>query len=153
MEARKLILAVVALTAGGAALAQTQEPKTRAEVRAAAAAAVKAGTIQVGDGAGMHDPLPVSSRRSRAEVRAEGAAPHRARTGELIFEDGPLPDVAGWTPSTLSRTQVVAEAIEARRLGLISRGEAEARSPTPLEQEFVRQAGLRAIGMENMVRR
>ena len=48
--------------------------------------------------------------------------------------------------STLSRAQVHAEAIEARRLGLLDwRSDGEPRIATPAEAESIRQAGLRAI--------
>lgn len=52
---------------------------------------------------------------------------------------------AAVVPSTLQRAQVVAEAIEAGKLGLISHGEASAPTPTPEQAERIRQAGLNAV--------
>jgi hypothetical protein len=52
---------------------------------------------------------------------------------------------AAVVPSTLQRAQVVAEAIEARKLGLISHGEATAPTPTPEQAEQIRLAGVNAV--------
>jgi Domain of unknown function (DUF4148) len=153
MNPRKLMLVVAALVGGGAALAQSQEPKTRAEVRAEAIAARQAGEIEVGDNAGLNRLLSMPSQRSRADVRAEAAAANRSHARIAGDADGALLDRLLSEPSMLSRTQVRAEAIEWRRLGLNGYGDHEPRTPTPAELESIRQAGLRAIGMENMVRR
>lgn len=48
-------------------------------------------------------------------------------------------------PSGLQRAQVLAEAKEARKLGLISEGERLAPTPTATQAEQVRQAGLNAV--------
>jgi Domain of unknown function (DUF4148) len=153
MNTRKLILVVAAIVGGGAALAQSPQSMTRAEVHAEAVAALKAGEVQVGDTAVLRDQLSVPSQRSRAEVQAEAAAVNKAHAGVVTYGDSPQLDQLRSTPSTLSRAQVQAEAIEARRLGLIGYGDREQHLPTPAELESVRQAGLRAVGMENMARR
>jgi Domain of unknown function (DUF4148) len=152
MNARKLIPVVAAIVAG-AALAQSPQSKTRAEVRAEALAAALSGEVRVGDSAVLRDLLSVPSQRSRAEVQAEAVAANKRRAGVVTYGDSPMLDRLRSTSSTLSRAQVRAEAIEARRLGLIERGDVEPRLPTPAEQESVRQAGLRAIGVENMAQR
>jgi hypothetical protein len=153
MNPRKLMLLVAALVGGGAALAQSQEPKTRAEVRAEAIAARQAGEIEVGDNAGLNRLLSMPSQRSRADVRAEAAATNKSHARIAGDADGALLDRQLREPSTLSRAQVRAEAIEWRRLGLNGHGDHEPRTPTPAELESIRQAGLRAISMENMARR
>jgi Domain of unknown function (DUF4148) len=154
MNTRKLMIMAAALVGAGTALAQSPHALTRAEVRAEAIAARQAGEIRDGDVAVLHDQLlPRQSQRSRAEVQAEAVAANRARTGTVTYGDSPLLDRLRATPSTLSRTQVRAEAIEARRLGLLGYGEADQpRLPTPAQLESIRQAGLRAIGMENVAR-
>jgi hypothetical protein len=153
MNTRKLMLVVAALVGGGAALAQSQEPRTRAEVRAEAIAARQAGEIEVGDNAGLRQLLSMPSQRSREEVRAEAVAANKSHTRIAGDADGALLDRLLSEPSTLSRAQVRAEAIEWRRLGLSGYGDHEPRAPTPAELESVRQAGLRAVGMENMAHR
>lgn len=70
----------------------------------------------------------------RDEARAALAA-GTLRTGEAGDHDF----TRGFRP-TLTRAQVVAEAIEARRLGLTSGGEAP-RLPTAKELESIRRAG------------
>lgn len=49
-------------------------------------------------------------------------------------------------PSSLERAQVLAEAKEARKLGLISEGERSAPMPTAAQAEQIRTAGVNAIG-------
>jgi hypothetical protein len=153
MNTRKLMLVVAAIVGAGTALAQSQEPKTRAEVRAEAIAARQAGEIEVGDTVGLRALLSVPSQRSRAEVHAEAVAANKARAGTVTYGDSALLDHMRSIPSTLSRAQVRAEAIEWRRLGLIGYGDRDQRLPTLAELESIRQAGLRAVGMENMARR
>jgi hypothetical protein len=153
MNTRKLMLVVAAIVGGGAALAQSPQSMTRAEVHAEAVAALKAGAIQVGDTAVLRDQLSVPSQRSRAEVQAEAAAANKARVGVVTYGDSPMLDQLRSTSSTLSRAQVRAEAMEWRRLGLNGYGDHEQRAPTPAELESIRQAGLRAVGMENVAQR
>jgi len=52
---------------------------------------------------------------------------------------------AAVVPSGLQRAQVVAEAIEARKLGLINEGERQAPTPTAAQAEQIRLAGLNAV--------
>lgn len=153
LSPRKLTLLVAALVGAGAALAQSPQPKTRAEVRAEALAARQAGSNEVSDKTGLRALMPLPSQRSRAEVHAEAVAANQARAGQAMYADGLLlDDLLRPTTSTLSRAQVRAEAVEWRRLGLSGYGDREQRAPTPAELESVRQAGLRAAGMENMAR-
>ena len=86
------------------------------------------------------------SSKSRAEVRAqtlsaiqaEFAARNEADHQRLAIDT---------RPSTLTRAQVVAEAVEARRLGLIAHGESSAPIATPAQLDRIRMAGLRALSM------
>lgn len=155
MNSRQLMLSIAAVVGAGTALAQSPQPLTRAEVHAEAVAANRAGEIRVGDMAVLHDQLsPMSSQRSRAEVQAEAVAANKARAGTVTYGDTPMMNKLRSTSSSLTRTQVRAEAIEARRLGLMTYGERDQpRLPTPAEAESIRQAGLRAIGMENVAQR
>jgi Domain of unknown function (DUF4148) len=153
MNTRKFMLALAAFVGGNAALAQSPHGLTRAEVRAEAIAARDAGLIEVGENAGLRQLMSAPSLRSRAEVRAEAVAANQARARSSSYEDGTQLDRQLTLPSTLQRAQVRAEAIEALRLGLIGRGDGEPRLPTPAELESIRQAGLRAIGMENVAQR
>jgi hypothetical protein len=52
---------------------------------------------------------------------------------------------AAVVPSGVQRAQVVAEAIEARKLGLVTEGERQAPTPTAAQAEQIRLAGLNAI--------
>jgi len=52
---------------------------------------------------------------------------------------------AAVVPSGLQRAQVVAEAIEARKLGLITEGERQAPVPTAAQAAQIRLAGLNAV--------
>jgi hypothetical protein len=157
MNATKLFYSTLALAAAAVALspafAQSAEAKTRAQVRAEAIAARDAGQIEVGDTVGLRHVFDAPSQRTRAEVHAEAVAANRARTGAVTYGDSALLNRLMSGGSTLSRRQVQAEAIEARRLGLFSVGDRDVRTPTPAELESVRQAGLRAIGAENVAQR
>lgn len=139
MNTRKIMLVVAAIVGGSAALAQSPIALTRTD-------------IEVGESAGLHRLMATPSQRSRAEVHAEALAAARARAGTSSYEDGALLDRQLALPSTLSRAQVRAEAIEARRLGLYGHGEGDPRLPTASELESIRQAGLRAVGAENLAR-
>lgn len=83
------------------------------------------------------------STRTRAEVIAELHAARKAgqvHCGEVLYQY-----VDTQLPSTLTREQVRAEAIEALRLGLLWSGEAQPRLPTAAELESIRRAGLAAV--------
>jgi hypothetical protein len=124
MNPRNLTLVAAALIAAGAALAQSPQPLTRAEVHAQAIAANEAGTIRVDDTAVLRAQLSAApSQRSRAEVHAEAVAANKARAGTSTYADSALLDRMLSTPSTLSRDQVRAEAIEARRQKVMAYGE------------------------------
>ena len=84
-----------------------------------------------------------SSVASRADVRADAAAAlgaGRVDSGEATL----------WTAdveSSRTRAQVMAEAIEALRLGLVGHGDLSAPSASPAQAELIRSAGLRALGV------
>lgn len=91
-------------------------------------------------------PQPAVSQTSRDDVKRATLAAIHAGTivrGEARFE---LPAAA--VDSGLTRAQVRAEAIAARRLGLIAAGEGPARDATPSELEQIRQAGLKAVQVQ-----
>jgi len=82
------------------------------------------------------------STQSRAEVRADTAAAARSHAldgSEASFTVKPS------SGSGLTRAQVMAEAREAMRLGLIPMHDGDSRTPTAQEREQIRQAGQRAI--------
>jgi hypothetical protein len=87
------------------------------------------------------------SSQSRAEVLGELAAARRDGTASYR-EATPAPIPA----STVTRTQVIAEAREAMRLGLASSNEGGQHIATPTEQESVRLAGLSAIESPRLAR-
>lgn len=92
------------------------------------------------------DREPLVSSKSRAEVHADAHAALRA--GEIHHSDHPT---RAWRNlrSTKPREQVLAETREAARLGLLtSRGEAGLPQATPRQEEQIRVAGLRAIGVD-----
>ena len=79
--------------------------------------------------------------KSRAEVVADLKAAQA--TGQL-----PIPGELGVkfvdAPSTRSRAQVVAETLEAARLGLLSYGELGPKQPTEAQEKQIELAGMRA---------
>ena len=64
------------------AVAQDAAPKTRAEVKAEAAAANKAGTIE--KGAAVAAPTKATSDHSRAETKAEAAAANKSGEAKTL---------------------------------------------------------------------
>ncbi len=93
------------------------------------------------------EPIPQHSTLSRAEVR--DAAIQARAAGQIQYGDAThfaLP-----TGASLTRAQVVAETLEAIRVGAISRGEHNS-FPTSAQLESIRQAGLRALTTEMAAR-
>ena len=151
MHTRKLfIVTAAALTVGGYLPAQAQEARTRADVHAEAVAAAREAAVGQSSEAMPARLLAMPSYRGDAEVRAEAVGADQGPDGSQVWGDRPLP--AQSTASTLPRAQVHAEAIESIRLGLTGTEEGEPRLPTRAEQESIRQAGLRAIGMADVAR-
>ncbi len=87
---------------------------------------------------------PIVDSRSRAQVVAETVAYLKATNGAFVSGEARLPQAAALAQPT--RSQVLAEIAEAKRLGLLTHGEATM-VPTPLQNEQVRQAGLRAANV------
>jgi hypothetical protein len=79
------------------------------------------------------------SSANRADVRAELAVAQRS--GAIVVGEASAQPVA---KSTLTRAQVVAEAKEAQRLGLLEGGEV-IKFATPEQAEQIRLAGERAV--------
>lgn len=84
---------------------------------------------------------PIVDNRTRAEVIAETVAYLQTTNGAFASGEARAPMGPALTQPT--RAQVLAEITEAKRLGLLTHGEASV-VPTPQQNEQVRQAGLRA---------
>ncbi len=80
--------------------------------------------------------------KSRAEVVADRQAAQAA--GDLPIQ-GELGVRVAETRSVKSRAQVVAETLEAQRLGLLTYGEVGPRQATPDEERQIQMAGLQAV--------
>ena len=80
--------------------------------------------------------------KSRAEVVADVHAAHAA--GQL-----PIPGELGVkfvdAPSVKPREQVVAETLEAKRLGLVTYGELDAKQASAAQERQIELAGMRAL--------
>lgn len=86
------------------------------------------------------------STKTRAEVRAETLL--AIQTGQIVRTEADEKRLAfSNTPSMLTRAQVLAEAAEARRLGLVAHGDQATPVATPAQLELVRMAGQRALVM------
>jgi Domain of unknown function (DUF4148) len=83
-----------------------------------------------------------ATSKSRAEVVGDLKAAQAA--GEL-----PIPGELGVkfvdAPSTKPRAQVVAETLEAARLGLLTYGELGPKQPSPAQERQIEMAGMRAL--------
>ncbi len=93
------------------AVAQDAAPKTRAEVKAEAAAANKAGTIE--KGAAVPKATKSTSDKARAEVKSEAAAANKAGT----IEKGAAVDKPTKATSDHTRAETKAEAAAANKSG------------------------------------
>lgn len=82
--------------------------------------------------------------QSAAAQAADSPGGYRA-----VGEAG-IPDISA--PSSAPRAQVIAEAREAARLGLLAQGEGEAVPATAQQEERIREAGLRAVGVRTASR-
>jgi Domain of unknown function (DUF4148) len=138
----KLAAVAAAFLAIGTAMAQSNGPLSRAQVRAEAAAAVAAGTIPRGEAGPEYFRSPnIQSTRARADVRAETVV--AVRKGRIARGEQPVIDGPAFV-ATKTRAEVNAETLVAMQLGLIPRGEAPWRDATVAEQEQIRLAGERA---------
>jgi hypothetical protein len=88
-------------------------------------------------------PSSMLSTKSRAEVRAEFLQAQRA--GTLQTRDYSEASAAPQAASSLTRAQVAAEAREALRLGATGSNEADVRVASPVQQQLIRAAGMRAL--------
>jgi hypothetical protein len=94
-----------------------------------------------------NDVFHFQSTLSRAEVQAQAV---KANEAGLIARGEIVPVEAKVASTGLSRAQVRAEAAEALRLGLIAHGEILPVA-TPAQAEQIRNAGLRAVGGNQLV--
>jgi hypothetical protein len=120
--------------------------KTRTMIVAAFAALAAAGAFAQ-EGTQDFQPSSIASTKSRAEVKAELAQAQRQGGLSAWYNEAAT---APQPASTLSRAQVIAETREAARLGLLQHTDAYVPVATPQQLEQIRQAGLRAIGGENV---
>ncbi len=88
-------------------------------------------------------PSSMLSTKSRAEVRAEFLQAQRA--GTLQTHNYAEASAAPAPASMLTRAQVAAEAREAVRLGATDVNDADVRVATPVQQQLIRAAGMRAL--------
>lgn len=86
--------------------------------------------------------LPQASTSSAVRAKAQSLPAQRVAALDEYQQNQ---NAARAEFSPVLRAQVQAEAIEARRLGLLAGGEAGAALPTVVQLEQVRQAGLRAV--------
>jgi len=115
------------------------------QLAALIAASLVAGSA-FADGAEYEYPQTVRSTVSRADVQAETIAAQRS--GALSrndFESAPVAKAEVKLASNLQRVQVLAEAREARRLGLIAEGDGSAPVPSASQLEQVRLAGVQSV--------
>lgn len=124
----KLNLIATALVVSTSLLAQAQEPSpaaskpvSRADVKAEARAANKAGQIARGDCEVSTGPQSKSTK-SRADVSAE--AKSAVKTGAIARGDCEAPPLVADTKSTKSRAEVKVEAQAANKAGAIKKGDA-----------------------------
>lgn len=108
-----------------------------------AAALVLAGAAATAQEIVDEPQIPFVSTVSRAAVQAEARA--AAAAGTTLVVEGRQPAAAA-PAATRTRAEVVAEMLEARRLGLVQHGEASQRVATQAELEMIGLAGLRARG-------
>ena len=106
-----LSVIATALFTAQVAVAQDAAPKTRADVKAEAAAANQAGTIE--KGAAVPKATKPSSDKSRTEVKAEAAAANKAGT----IEKGAAVPKATKPTSDHSRAETKDEAAAATKSG------------------------------------
>jgi hypothetical protein len=98
------------------------------------------------DGAEYEYPQPVHSTLKRSDVRAEAiAAVHSGAVASDEYKANQYPKADVIAASKLLREQVVAEAIAARRLGLIAEGDLAQPVPTAAQAEQIRLAGQAAV--------
>ena len=115
---------LITLTAIAAALFTSQmavaQDKARADVKAEAKDAVKAGKVEKGEGSASPT-AGAKSTKERAEVKKEAAAAEKAGT----IEKGPSPAPTG--KSVKSRAEVKKEAASAVKSGDVAKGEGPAK--------------------------
>lgn len=156
-----LAIALSTLVAGNALAADPSVAKTRAEVRAELAEAVRTGDLLDGGESGLklnelypsrYPAKPIQIGKSRTQVQAE--LTEAIRTGNLLAfgeqglklnELNPSKYPAKPSQAGKTRTQVSAELSEARRLDLVEFNDnMYPVLATPEQAEQIRQAGLRA---------
>jgi len=85
------------------------------------------------------------ARNQNLPTRVAASTPYAAQHVAAVDEFQRNQYANATVPSTLQRAQVVAEAIEARKLGLIPHGEGNVPTPTAEQAEQIRLAGLNAV--------
>lgn len=113
--------------------------KTRAQVLAELAEAVRIGAISRSES----NTFPSDAQLRSIRLAGLKALPMEA-AAQALQED--MAQLAALMDAPKTRTQVIAETAEARRLGLISQSETDS-FPTPAQLALVRLAGLKALPM------
>jgi hypothetical protein len=119
----KLALATVFVLSQAVALSAFAQAKTRAEVKAEAASAVKSGAIPKGEQAAPE--MKAKSTKPRADVKADTKG--AVKSGATAKAEGEKAEgAAPMAKSTKARADVKAETKAAVKAGEIPKGEAEA---------------------------
>jgi hypothetical protein len=120
----KLALATVFVLSQAVALSAFAQEKTRAEVKAEAASAVKSGAIPKGEQSAPE--MKAKSTKARADVKSDTKGAVKA--GETAKSEGEKSEGGAMkkTQSTKARADVKAETKAAVKAGEIPKGEAEA---------------------------
>lgn len=114
---KKIALATVFVLSQALALSAFAQDKTRAEVKAEAASAVKSGAVVKGEG--TPNAPAAKSTKARADVKAEAKATEKA--GAVVKGEG---SASPSGKSTKARAEVKSEAASAVKAGTMDRGEA-----------------------------
>ncbi len=122
---KKLVLAAILVVSQSLALSAFAQDKTRADVKADTASAVKSGAIPKGEGSAPQ--AAAKSTKARAEVKTDAAAATKAGTvpkGELeAASPKPTKNTMTAEEKAAARAKRKAEAAAANKAGTIPKGE------------------------------
>ena len=144
----RFIAPLMLVLGASAAMAQSAEGLTRAQVQAEAREAARLGLLDIREGEFPSAVTATATAPSSSRAQLMAKAREAARLGLLDVREGEPLSLNAAAPSgeQKSRAQVLAEAREAARLGLLEYREGEApRVATAEQAEQIRMAGLRAV--------
>jgi len=118
---KKLALAAAIVASQALALSAFAQEKSRADVKAEAASATKAGEIRSGDKPPEKQPK-AKSTAARPAVKADTAA--AAKAGKIEKGEATAPENTAKPTSTAAKADVKKDAAAATKSGAIPRGEA-----------------------------